>query len=326
MRVIIDCNDYIKSCRNTILDSYGYKRIINSSFDPDGSISFVEKDDAITLVVKKDRITFYGGSRHNHMTLLPNNKNLYNEMLSYLVEEGCIFQLTSIGNDVYPFLNNSNKYYDVPFPAEWHFENIQQYEMADILNSVHGKKRWEFKRVLRKSEEYTFKTLPFIEFQDKYDLIMQRHISYFSDRGKESVWKDNEDLLFRILEYFHVEEKLLIRLIECKQRPKAIYAISYNSEEMIYYFGSSLDKEDPYITRIMYFDMLGVAKKLSIGTNIASLNALRGAFANKRRFGFKPVPLYALVNDNDWVVQKDKDIDPLSYKAIYGRDNWGRIE
>ncbi len=76
----------------------------------------------------------------------------------------------------------------------------------------------------------------------------------------------------------------------------------------------------------MYLDNLKIAKQISTGTKITKVNAMRGAYANKKRFGFTPIPLYALVKDDSWIVQADSEIDPKSYESVYGRSSWGRME
>ncbi len=95
---------------------------------------------------------------------------------------------------------------------------------------------------------------------------------------------------------------------------------------MIYYFPSSFNKDDQYITQIVYLADLEMAKKISTGTKISQFNALRGTYTNKKRFGFTPIPLYALVKDDSWIVQADSENDSKSYESIYGKSSRSRIE
>ena len=329
MKIITDineCNKIIQSRKNSILDSYGYKNILNSHYDPDAYLFFVDDEDIIPLVRKNNLVTFYGYPRFNETDFLPNNKVLLNKMLSYLEKEGYDFHLLSIHKDYFNLLDDKNKHYDVPYPVEWHYNNIQYFDKLDFINKYSGKKRMKYKRILRESQNYIFTTMPFAEFKFQFDFLIKSHIDYFSERGKESVWKNNEDFLFEQLKYFEDEENLIIRTISIHHHIVAFYTLVYNNEEIIYFFGTSLKKEDPYISKIMYFDILETAKQIASGTKISRLNALRGTAVNKKRFGFTPVPLYALVKDDNWNVQADSDIDLESYESVYGRKSWGRIE
>ena len=329
MNIITDkneCHKIIQNHKHSILDSYGYKNILNRHYDPDAYLFFVEGEDVIPLVVKNDFVTFFGGTRYNEAHALPNNKALLNGMLSYLKKENYRFQLTSIKKDYFDLLEESNRYFDVPYPVEWHYKQIQHYDIENIIETSGRSTQKKLKYLRNKVDDYTLETLSFAEFEVQFTLLIEKHTSYFSERGKESGWKGKEDFLLELLTYFNKEENLLIRLIKMKQDMVGIYMLVYNNEEMIYYFSSSLKKDDHYISQIIYLDIFEFAKQISTGTNITQLNAMRGNAVNKKRFGFTPVPLYALVQDDNWIVQTDGDVDPESYENVYGRNIWGRTE
>ena len=192
--------------------------------------------------------------------------------------------------------------------------------MDNLLSTYNSKKRWQMKRVLRNKYLYTFENINFEDFLSNYDLIMKLHNQYFKDRNLHSVWEDNEDLLFQLLQYFQNNENLFIRTIKKDDILHAIYIIAYNENELIYYFGTSLKANDNYISKLMYFDMLDNAKRIALRYNIDSFDALRGGFSNKKRFNFKPKALYALVHDQQWVIKKDDDLTKEEYTEIYKRD------
>lgn len=321
-----ECNEIIGNYKNSILDSSVYKKILNSHYDPDSFLFFVEGNDFVPLVVKNNLVTLYGCPRFNETDSLPNNETMLNEMFSYLEKEDYDFQLLSIHKDYFGLLEEKNKQYDVPFSVEWHYKNIQEFDKLDILNGVNGRKRRKYKRVLRESQNYIYATMSFVDFEVQFNFLIKAHTDYFSKRGKGSVWENNEDFLFEQLKYFEEKENLLIRTISSQHQVVALYTLVYNNEEMIYFFGTSLKKEDPYISKIMYFDILETAKQIASGTKTTQLNALRGTAVNKKRFGFAPRALYALVKDHNWTVQTDPDIDPSEYDNIYGRDSWGRLK
>ena len=329
MKIITDmnkCHRIIQNHKNSILNSYGYKKILNYYYNPDTYLFFVDGEDIIPLVVKNNFVTFFGGARHNEANILPNNKALLNGMLSYLKKEKYNFWLTAINNDYFDLLEESNKYFDVPYPVEWHYKQIQSYNREKILKASSKNGRKSLRRIINKIEKYTFTTITFAKFKMLFDTLIKKHISYFSERNQETIWKGNENLLLELLIYFDKEENLLIRLIKMKQDIVGIRIIVYNNEEMIFYFVSSLKKDDHFISQIMYLDGLRIAKQISIKSKITQVNALRGTSVNKKRFGFSPMPMYALINDDNWTIQEDGDIDPKSYKIIYGRSSWGRKE
>ncbi len=329
MKIITDinkCHKIIQNHKNSILDSYGYKKILNYYYNPDTYLFFVDGEDVIPLVVKNNFVTFFGGARHNEANTLPNNKVLLNGMLSYLKKEKYNFWLTAINNDCFYLLKESNKYFDVPYPVEWHYKQIPSYNIEKILEASSKSGRKSLRRILNKIEKYTFATITFAKFKMQFDTLIKKHISYFSERNQETIWKGNENLLLELLTYFNKEENILIRLIKMKQDIVGIRIIVYNNEEMIFYFMSSLKKDDHFISQIMYIDGLRIAKQISIRSKITQVNALRGTSVNKKRFRFSPTPMYALINDDSWTIQADGDIDPKSYESIYGRSSWGRTE
>ena len=321
-----ECYAIIENYKNSILDSTGYKKILNSHYNPDAYLFFVDGEDVIPLVVKNNLVTFYGHPSFNVTDSLRSNKTLLNEILFYLKEEDYDFHLLSIYNDYFDLLEDKNKQYDVPYPVEWHYKDIQHFDKLNILNGVTGKRRVRYKRMLKECQNYTSATISFAEFKNQFDFFIKAHIDYFLERGIESVWKNNENFLLEQLEYFENEENLIIRTISLKQNIIAFYTLVYNNEEIIALFGTALTKEDSYISKAIYLDTLETGKQIASGTKITQLNGSRGTAVNKKIFGFIPVPLYALVKDDNWVVQRDSSIDPESYESVYGRNSWGQAE
>jgi hypothetical protein len=63
--------------------------------------------------------------------------------------------------------------------------------------------------------------------------------------------------------------------------------------------------------------LLGVARyALESGLR---LDAMRGAFGLKARYGFRPQPRYAVVNDPAWKVRPQTDLQSDALLALYGR-------
>jgi hypothetical protein len=316
---VSDCEAALSGLNNSILDSYRYKAILNRYYQPEAYLFFCDGEDLVPLVVKNNLVTFYGGARHNHSNALPENPDLINAMLDYLDKQGHDFRLPSITRDYFSHLSTDHRVFDVPFEPEWHLRGVQNYDQEVLLASVSKKKRWLYKRVLENMSNYEFETVSYEAFKSNYSNVMDAHFSYFSQRGKLSAWHDMEHLLEEILDCFAMHENLLIRQVRRDEEILAIYTIAYNSNEMIYYFGGSLQKEDNLVSRAMYFDILDTSKRLASQLNVSSLNALRGSFGIKKNFGFKPIPLYALIKDDNWAVRWDVDVSRQQYDEIYGR-------
>jgi len=291
------------------LGTYEYKRLLDIYYKPDDYLLFHNSGDYIPLVVKEDMVTFFGGTQHNHQNTLPSNQVLINKTLEHLRGEGYRFRLLSILNDYYGYLFQNNIGYDVPYPPTWIYRAVDCFDVVTFLNKFTGKEKWSLKRVLKWKEKYSFKSIEYADFDRIYDEIFSLHVKYFQDRGLVSVWCENKELLHAILEYFNEKHNLTIRLATEKDKPIGIYVIVHSVEDLVFYFGGSLDKNNHYVSKAIYLDMLETTKTLARKNDITELNALRGTYENKRRFDFEPQPLYALVNDTSWVIDKEHSLD-----------------
>ena len=324
MNIITDrqqCEAIIESLNESILNDYGYKRLLNSIYQPDHYFFFEQDNKLLPLVSKEGLVTFYGGTRHNAATRLPDSPALINEAIRHLIQEGYRFQFVSILNDVFAHLSLEHRQFDIPYKVEWHYRNIRHYHPGLLLEGSTGKRRWSWQRLLRKRDSYTFETIAFKTLESRFEELMKAHNAYFQERGKASVWLGAEGLLLQILAEFNCRHTLLIRMILQDGEPRAIYTIVHNNEEMIYYFGGSLSQFDHYVSKVMYLDLLDQARAIACDSrsSIESLNGLAGAFKNKPVFGFSPKPLYALVNDPNWVARPDPGVELELYFQTYGR-------
>lgn len=313
------CELLLLSSNYILLDS-DYKLILNKYYNPDKYLFFSDADTLIPLVVKDNIVTFIGGTKHNHHNTFPNSPIFINEVLTYLKQHNYQFQLLSFKKDIFDILDSKYKKYDVPFPPEWNYNQPNIFDEQIFIHTFTGKERWSLKRVLKKTENYVFKTISFETFEHDFNSILQQHVNYYHSRNKTSVWKGDEKLLLDIIRYFNTSHKLLIRIIQNENKLVGIYIIVYNDTEMIFYFGGSLDSKDHYISKAIYFDMLNEARKLSKQYGFTELKGLRGSFSNKQRFHFKPSALYALVKDPKWIVSRDNTLTEELAQTLYKRE------
>ena len=227
------CEALISSLNSSILDSHAYKRLLNAAYQPDTFLFFHADGETVPLVVKNGLATFYGGTRHNYATRLPDHPELLQAALRHLLQHEYRFQLVSILDDPLPRLVDEHQRFDVPYKVEWHYRGIRDYQPELLLEGCSGKKLWSWKRVFQNQTSCTFETLDFQSFEQRFDDLMRAHNAYFAGRKKVSVWSGSETVLRQILTHFHQRHRLLIRLILHAGKPRAIYTLVHNDTEMV---------------------------------------------------------------------------------------------
>ena len=315
------CENLIVNHYKSILDSYGYKKILNDWYQPEKYLFFLNDGNLLPLVIKDNMATFYGGTQFNNANFVPEDKTLINFAIEYLLTNNYSFRLLSITNDIFDHLDKSIKQYDVPYPPQWIYPVSKPFDPLEyIRQKPTKKKRKDYKYTYNRRQHYRFETISFSQFEKYFPTIIQKQILYFDQRGIDSAWKNKESLFFSILKYFNEHEKLFMRCIFHHETIVGFYAIVYNQNEMILYFGGTFEFNDYHLSKIWYFDMLEQSTQLAYQLNIAVINASRGCFTNKKRFGFIPHPLYGLVNDENWIVMRDKSITVEECQKVYRRN------
>jgi hypothetical protein len=315
-----ECENIIKNQNDSILSNVKYKKILNDFYNPDKYLFFVDKGDVIPLVVKDNLVTFYGGIHYNEYNVITKNKDLLNKSLDYLKNSNLDFRLLSIINDCYDSLEEQNIILDVPYSATWIFKDICNFDKQILLSSFSSKKRYNINRILKRKNNYIFKTLEYNEFRQDIRKYLDLHISYFEHRGLESGWCGKEKLFIDIMDYLNGKEKLFIQLVKRDNDCVGIYILAYNNEEMIYIFGGTFDKDDDNISMLIYFDIFEKAKEIANKYDINDLDAMRGSFGYKKKLNFKPKALYALVHDKNWIPALDQNLTNEEYRGVYKRN------
>lgn len=315
-----ECEIFLKNHYASILDSYGYKKILNEWYKPEKFLFFLNENSFLPLVAKENMASFYGGTAFNSANRVPNDKILINYALDYLLERDISFRLLCITNDIFDFLEEPVRKYDVPYPPQWVYEVVKPFDALEYIRSKPTKKRRKtYRYIYNRKRLFDFKTFTFGDLERYFPSIMKKHIDYFDRRGKKSAWEKRKLLLFSILKYFYEKENLYMRGIFFENTIVGFYAIAYNKKEVVLYFGGTFETDDCHLSKIWYFDMMEQSTLLACSLGIKSINALRGNFVNKRRFGFVPHPLYALVCDKNWVVARDGSVTKDEYEKIYHR-------
>jgi len=322
MRIITDKNaaeEMISDHNNSLLDSFGYKKILNENYMPDMFLFFEENGQVFPLVLKNGMVTFYGGMRHNHYNSYEIKNDFLNKVLFYLENKGYKYRLLSLVHDFFPKLTNEYQCFDVPCPVSWKYENIQAFTFESFLKRYPSKKRRKMKNILNHRDDYAVNIIDFDIFDKEFSSLMTLHTNYFRNRGLQSVWEENKMLLMKIIHYFHEVAGVKIKVFRKDHFLKGMFIMVHSETEILHYFGSSFDASDPLISKLIYFDLLEEAATLANNSSVEYLDALPGAYGNKKRFGFSPVPLYALVHDPKWTVRRDDSLTQEEYQELYGR-------
>ena len=304
-----------------ILTSSSFKKILNDYYNPEEFIFFKDSDDILPMVLKDGVATFYGGKISNEYNFIPRNKYLLNESINYLLTENIQFKLLSIKNEIYDILESNKKVFDVPFNLNWVYENIIDYNFESLIEPMKQKKRTRLRKWYSLiGNEYKFVTIDKAKFLSDMERILKKQIDSFHGASKNSGWFGNEELFFKIMHHFANKYDLFIRYLIKDNEEVGMYMFVVDDKSIVIYFAGYFDREDHKITSLIYLDKLEMANKISSERKIEIVDALRGSFTYKRRFGFTPKPLYALVNHNSWKVEFSDDLSVEEYHQLFKRN------
>ncbi|MFW3405397.1 GNAT family N-acetyltransferase [Aliarcobacter butzleri] len=308
----ITCENILRTKKSDkiIEGNYQYKKILNDFYSPEQYLFFIKEKDVIPLVIKDSLVSFYGGIHYNEYNNLPQDKQLVNFVLNYLKEHNLEFRLLSIRDDYYDILDDEQ--IDVPYGANWEIKDVPSYSLEDVLSQHNSKERNNLLRCIKKQDEYEI----YLE-NDFSDLekILRAMSDYFKNRNISFGWNFKEKLFIELIHYFKKNFNLTYKVLKKSNYIHGVYILIYNDNEVIYFFGGPLLR-DNNISTLIYNDLLKEVKQL----NIKKLDAMRGSFGYKKKFGFKPKPLYALVSDNRWNKMLDSDFSIEEYNKLFNRN------
>jgi len=313
IKIITEKNDAEKLLINgskILENNFEYKKILNNFYEPDSFLFFCLDEDIIPLVIKDNLVSFYGGFHYNEYNTLPNNKTLLNFAIKYMNDKKLSFRLLSIKSDYIEILDEEK--YDVPYGANWEVDSIDTYNLASILESYNSKKRNKILQPIRKKNEYTFKIYYDFEYIQE---ILNLSSDYFKNRSIAFGWDGKENLFNSIIKYFKEYFDTFFKIIYKNNIMHGVYLLIYQENEAVYFFGGPLTN-DNNISTIIYEDIVQECRRL----NINKLDAMRGSFGYKKKFGFQPKPLYALVGDKNWNKVLDSDFSIEEYNELFNRN------
>jgi hypothetical protein len=310
------------SDKNLLLECWDIKRTLNTFFNPDEYLFFLSKKNLIPLVVKDGCAYFFGGDLpFNECNSVGDDRGLVDEALSYLKSRDLNFRLTSLKNDPFCFLSKENVLYDVPYNQLWIYPNVNKFNTEEFIYSYKKKTRDKLKRALG-----LYNRLEVVEplqpcYKKEYhDKIYELYIKSFKSRGKINCWAKRRVLYDAIFSIMHTKNILKNRVVLDKATKEIVasYSLAISNNEIFLAFSNCYNFDIRYLQFFIYIDILQTSS--SIYKSSLFINAGRGSFGYKKRLGFQPQPMYALVKDDRWKKQYNKDITPKETRLLYGRD------
>jgi hypothetical protein len=309
--------------KSTILNDWELKKTLNDSFSPDAYYFFVENNDLLPVVAKDNICYFFGGNMpFNDDNRIVKNKKLLNNAISFFKNKDLEFVLTSIDDDALNMLDFENKKFDVPFNQKWIIENINNFNIDSFIAKSKKKKRDKLKRAVKLYDKLKVVNISNEEYVKVYlNKILSMKIKSFEDRGKKNAWVNHKGLYRTLFKLFFEKYDCVNNIIFLNDSIVASYNLVKHENEIFLAFSNCYDNSLDYVQFFTYIDIIKSASDFSKCDNsICFLNAGRGNFGYKKRMGFIPVPMYALVDSKNWIIKKNKDITENETMSLYKRD------
>tara|TARA_R110001592_G_scaffold206045_5_gene456745 strand:+ start:372 stop:1376 length:1005 start_codon:yes stop_codon:yes gene_type:complete len=329
VRIVTDKRECYKlaekfySNENMILGSWKIKNKLNNVFNPEKYAFFVENDDIIPLVIKHNTCYFFGGNMpFNDYNVIVKNQSLINEMFKHLKRNNYNFRLESISNDVFYMLGKENKQFDVPYNQNWVISDIGNFNLESFISNTKRKKRNKIKRAIKLYEHVQIKTVSNEEYTERYmNNILHMKIKAFRLRNKINIWEKHPNLYIDMFAIFFKEYDCINKIISIDNKIVASYNMVISSDEIFLAFSNCYDTSIEYLQFLVYTDLLTTSITYAkFKNNNFLLNAARGNFGYKKRMGFSPTPMYAIINDTTWLKEYNKDLTQQETKNIYLRE------
>lgn len=306
-----------------ILGSWKVKNKLNDAFNPDKYVFFVENDDIIPIVIKHNTCYFFGGNMpFNDYNRIVKNQSLINEMFEHLKRNNYNFRLESIRNDVFYMLGKENKQFDVPYNQNWIIDDIGNFNLENFINDSKKKKRNKLKRAIKLYERVQIKTVSNEEYAEIYmNDILHMKIKAFRSRNKINIWEKYPKLYKDMFKIFFKEYDCINKIILIDNNIVASYNMVISSDEIFLAFSNCYDTSIEYLQFLVYTDLLTTSITYAKFKNSNFLlNAARGNFGYKKRMGFSPTPMYAIVNCKEWTVSRNNDLSEQETSELYKRN------
>ena len=299
-------------------DEKRYKEILNNSFNPDRYLGlyFSSHDTFIPLVEKNGVVYFFGGDFYNEKNIIPSD--CVNSTLSYLVENKFTFRLLSILGDYFPVIDDRFKKFDVPYNQNWYISDVRRFDQRKqqaLLENINKKRSSRMRRSIKKRHGYYLEEIQPSDTSRIHKIIDQVTTS-FSQRNKVYDWKQKEDLLFKILDFFSLRQMSFFVMHHPTQDEIGWFCVVKNNKHHQNILFNIINKIYENDVIILFLKMIEVLKD----NNCESFDFMRGDFGYKSLCGCRYESLFALTNDSSWIPQYNKDLEKEEIINFIGRD------
>ena len=270
----------------------------------------------LALGVLGDRTIFFGGSYFNERNKFYGSATYWPKLINFAAERFGKCRLLSWAHDPSPFINDTTRLIEVPFNQYWEITFPESFE--SYLERRSKKLRKRIRSFFRRGQ---IEILP-LEHNPNITVevidIMEQHAHVLSRNGRRSVYEDEQ---FR---------QSLDEIHEFVIRNATLYGI-FARQENGELAGFGTVAQSPkwrcavYLTNFYRGDVgdashMVLAGVIKLGLeNGFQIDGMRGGFGLKPAYKFLPVPSYALVQDESWVVKPQTDLSEEELRLLYGR-------
>jgi len=263
----------------------------------------------LPLGKKNDHLFFYGGRRYNERNGFIGSSGGERAILEFLRQSKMHFRLLSWETDPLPFVPRDCTAWDVPYNQYWEISEVGNVERW--LKSLSDGTAADIAYLERKFKPVILTDVPL----DLVSEFIGHTIEAIESRGGGTSHNENRPSTMFSLRYLANRGKL--RAVKLQYRGAdiglGVFAIDTARKEAVYLL--NLYKRTP-----------AKASNCLVATMIKfcvergyRLDGMRGAFALKPRYGYRPQPSYALVNDPSWVIDLTSDLEADALIRLYGR-------
>jgi hypothetical protein len=252
----------------------------------------VEGETVLPLGMSEGGLRFYGGKYYNERNGFLGQKGGEKRILEHLKPP---LRLLSWSVDPLEWLPEA--LWDVPYNQTWVGGEFQDKKSLHLLR--------RFIAVTESGSDW-----PLI-----YE-FMQHTALTFRGRGRDSTY-ENEDYIIAVaalVDYADAEGWVRLLTLMDDGEPAGLGLLIETDLEVIFLMNLYRSKPS-HVSNAVILAAIQYAQSVN-----KPLDALRGSFGLKKRYGMKPKPSYAVVNDPTWEVRPQTDLTEAELMALYGRE------
>lgn len=260
-------------------------------------------------------IQFYGGERFSECNQLLGDGADARILLEHVLVADQTVRLLAWDKDPIGYLGSSHQKLEVPFNQYWVVPAATELEkhIAALKPAVAK----EFRYLLRKFEYRRFELGNWSSVAVYLDKFISHTSESFAGRNRQFAL-DNERhraaaIAFCQSAFQHDALQLTEIVYQNEVVGLCVIVDDVGADEAVYLMNLYISSPSDISNGVT------LAAITYATNNKRQVNALRGAFTLKKKYGLTPVPSYAVVKDPAWRVQPQVDLDEDELQLLYGR-------